>query len=133
MTHNGQCSRASLDSFRKKIENYSYSQQDKLGSGYSSQVYRGHDSRNGKIVAIKVVNLQRVREKGLEEMLMREIKLLQELKHENLLFCYDALMTANNCYIVTDYCGEGDLAAILSVKGIQYQIQEGQELMRVLS
>ena len=81
-------------------------------------MYRGGDVRNGKTVAIRVVNLQRVREKGLEEMLLREIKLLQEVRHENLLQCYDALMTANNCYIVTDYCAEGDLAAVLLAKGM---------------
>jgi len=59
------------------IENYSYSPKDKLGSGYSSEVFKGYDVRTGKSVAIKVINLHKIREKGHEDLLMREIKLLQ--------------------------------------------------------
>ena len=50
-------------------------------------------------------------------MLMREIKLLQELSHQNMISCLDALMTNNNCYIVTDYCPEGDLGSFINKKG----------------
>lgn len=46
---------------KKKIENYSYFQEDKLGSGYSSEVFRGTDERTNTLVAIKVVNLAKVR------------------------------------------------------------------------
>ena len=109
---------------RKKIENYSYSANDKLGSGYSSEVFKGYDVRNGKSVAIKVINLHKIREKGLEGLLMGEIKLLQELRHENLVYCLDALMTTNNCYIVTDHCAEGDLCSFLAKKGKIKIIQE---------
>jgi serine/threonine protein kinase len=66
---------------------------------------------------VKVVSLGKVREKGLEELLNREIRLLKELKHENVISCHDVLMTANNCYIVTEYCPQGDLAALLTKKG----------------
>ena len=87
--------------FRKKIENYSYSLQDRLGSGYSSEVFKGKDDRNHSPVAVKVVSLAKVRSKGLEEMLNREIRLLKDIKHQNVISCLDVLMTANNCYIVT--------------------------------
>jgi len=42
-----------------------------LGSGYSAEVFRGIDERSGKTVAVKVVHLGRIREKGLEELLSR--------------------------------------------------------------
>jgi serine/threonine protein kinase len=57
--------------------------------------------KNGCAVAIKVVNLSKVKSKGLEELLNREIRLLREMKHENIISCLDVLMTSNNCYIVT--------------------------------
>lgn len=133
MSTNGQCPRQSLDSLRKKIESYSYSANDILGSGYSSEVFKGYDVRTGKSVAIKVINLHKIREKGLEDLLMRQIKLLQELKHENVVYCLDALMTSNNCYIVTDHCTEGDLCSFLAKKGKIKIIQEEWALMKDLN
>jgi serine/threonine protein kinase len=76
-------------------------------------------------VAVKVVNLAKVREKGVEEMLKREIKLLRELSHRNVIACRDVLMTANNCYIVTEFCPQGDLAALLAKKGTPPLMQAG--------
>lgn len=64
-----------------------------------------------------MVNLHKVREKGQENLLMREIRLLQEVKHPNLVSCLGAFMSNNNCYIVTDYCAEGDLRSFLVKKG----------------
>jgi serine/threonine protein kinase len=69
-------------------------------------------------VAIKVVSLQKVRAKGLDALLMTEIKLLKELRHEHLIRCLDVLMTPNNCYIVTEHCNENDLASLLARKSI---------------
>lgn len=68
-------------------------------------------------MAVKVVSLAKVRSKGLEEMLKREIRLLKNIKHQNVISCLDILMTANNCYIVTEFCPQGDLASILTKKG----------------
>ena len=78
-------------------------------------------------MAIKVVNLHKVREKSQMDMLMREIKILQELKHENVIACRDVLMTSNNCYIVTDCYPEGDLGKVLAKKSIHCLKQTGLE------
>jgi serine/threonine protein kinase len=42
---------------------------------------------------------------------------LKKINHVNLLKCFDTYNTLNNCYIVTEYCNEGDLASILKKKG----------------
>ena len=76
-------------------------------------------------MAVKVVSLAKVREKGVEEMLKREIRLLRELCHRNIIACRDVLMTANNCYIVTEFCPQGDLAALLAKKGTAPLMQVG--------
>ena len=41
---------------------------------------------------------------------------LKTLKHPNILRCYDVFTTANNCYIITEFCGDGDLAGLLTKK-----------------
>lgn len=49
-------------------------------------------------------------------MLDCEVEALKTLKHPNILRCYDVYSTANNCYIITEFCGDGDLAGLLSKK-----------------
>ena len=49
-----------------------------------------------------------------KEMLDCEIEALKTLNHPNILKCWDVFTTLNNCYIITEYCNEGDLAALLS-------------------
>lgn len=39
------------------------------------------------------------------------------LKHENIIETVDICQTANNVYIVTEYCNQGDLASHLKNKG----------------
>lgn len=40
------------------IDRYQYHETDVLGKGYSSVVYRGSNTTNGELVAIKVVDLR---------------------------------------------------------------------------
>jgi serine/threonine-protein kinase ULK2 len=46
-------------------------------------------------------------------MLEGEIDALKKLSHSNILKCHDIYSTANNCYIITEFCNEGDLEALL--------------------
>lgn len=39
---------------------------------------------------------------------------MKTLHHPNILKCYDVFSTANNCYIITELCNDGDLAGLLS-------------------
>ena len=49
-------------------------------------------------------------------MLDCEIEALRTIKHNNVLKCYDVFTTANNCYIITELCNEGDLSNLISRK-----------------
>lgn len=40
-----------------------------------------------------------------------------QLKHENIIEAVDICQTANNVYIVTEYCNKGDLASHLKNRG----------------
>ena len=46
-------------------------------------------------------------------MLEGEIDALKKLNHTNIMKCYDIYNTVNNCYIITEFCNEGDLENLL--------------------
>jgi serine/threonine protein kinase len=62
-----------------------------------------------EVVAIKIVSLDSLRSKRLEELIFEEIRILQQMNHPNILKFYEALLSDRNCYIVTELCNEGDL------------------------
>jgi serine/threonine protein kinase len=52
-------------------------------------------------VAIKIVELESLKSKKLEELLFSEIDVLKRLNHPNVLRCYDVFTSNRNCYIIT--------------------------------
>lgn len=100
----------------KKIKHYIYHYCDLIGKGNFARVYRGYNTltRNSptileEIVAIKIVSLDALKSKRLEELIFEEIKILQQMSHPNIVKFYEALLSDRNCYIVTQLCNEGDL------------------------
>lgn len=45
----------------KKIKNFVFNQKDQIGKGYSSVVYRGIDDLTKEEIAIKVVELSKIK------------------------------------------------------------------------
>ncbi len=54
---------AQQNELRKRIENYSYGLNDRIGVGFSSTVYRGANESTKDQVAIKVIDLKSIRTK----------------------------------------------------------------------
>lgn len=103
----------SNNDLRKKIEDYSYGLKDVIGRGFSSVVYRGGNDKTKEKVAIKVIDIRAIQGKPEKRMLEGEIDALKKLNHNNVLKCHDIFSTANNCYIITEFCNEGDLEHLL--------------------
>ncbi len=98
---------------KKRIGCYSYHLNDCIGSGYSSQVFKGCKNDNKQIkYAIKVIKLAKM-SKGNYQLLQNEIKILKELDHPNIIKMHDVFYTENNCYIITQYCEGGTLQSNL--------------------
>lgn len=64
-------------------------------------------------MAIKVIDIRSFKDKIGKQMLEGEIDALRKLNHVNILKCYDVYSTVNNCYIITEFCTEGDLQNLL--------------------
>ncbi|CBY14057.1 unnamed protein product [Oikopleura dioica] len=87
-----------------------------LGEGTFATVYKAKDllDPHGRIVAIKKIKLGDRREArdGINRTALREIKLLQELKHENIIELVDVFGQKSNISLVLDFM-ETDLADLI--------------------
>ena len=56
-----------------------------------------------------MISLDELKSRHLEELVFEEIRILQLLKHPNVLGFVEALLSERNCYIVTKLCRDGSL------------------------
>jgi serine/threonine-protein kinase ULK/ATG1 len=127
MNFNMQAGRQPGSDLRKKIEDYSYGLSDVIGKGYSSLVFKGINEKTREIVAIKVIDVKAFKDRIGKQMLEGEIEALRKLNHVNILKCYDVYSTVNNCYIITEFCTEGDTIPVFRdiYKGFKYLANRG--------
>ena len=101
----------------KKINNYNFKLSDIIGRGAFSTVYKGYEETTEELVAIKVVELNKIQSSTLLKLLHSEVDILKSVKHPNVLKCYDVYFSASNCYIVTEFCNGGDLRSMIAKQG----------------
>lgn len=78
-----------------------FQQLEKLGEGTYATVYKGRNRATGQLVALKEINLDS--EEGTPSTAIREISLMKELKHENIMTLYDVIHTENKLNLVFEY------------------------------
>ncbi|XP_026463823.1 cyclin-dependent kinase 7 isoform X1 [Ctenocephalides felis] len=85
-----------------------------LGEGQFATVYQSRDTRDDSIVAIKKIKLgSRAEAKdGINRTALREIKLLQELRHENIIGLLDSFGHDSEVSLVFDFM-DTDLEVII--------------------
>lgn len=65
-------------------------------------VYKGKHKKTGEIVAMKKIRLESDDE-GIPSTAIREISLLKELKHPNIVSLLDVLMEESKLYLIFEY------------------------------
>ncbi len=120
----------------KIVENYILER--KIGSGQFGDVYKGYNRLNNQDIAVKVV--QRKLIKGFfqmsgkfNELLENEIKVLRTCNNENIIKLYDIKKTANNFYLILEFCNEGDLSEYLKQKGYLTEDEAVEFLLQILN
>ena len=95
-----------------------------LGRGAYGFVYRGVHRQTGKEYAIKKTHIDN-RNDGIPSTTIREIAILMELEHQNIVQLHDTVMQENDIYFVQEYCNT-DLAKHL------HHLNDGQNLHQTL-
>uniref|UniRef100_A0A1B0GAL7 Protein kinase domain-containing protein n=2 Tax=Glossina TaxID=44049 RepID=A0A1B0GAL7_GLOMM len=75
---------------------------EKIGEGTYGVVYKGRNKITGQIVAMKKIRLESDDE-GIPSTAIREISLLKELKHPNIVCLEDVLMEENRLYLIFEF------------------------------
>ncbi|RPA86311.1 Pkinase-domain-containing protein, partial [Ascobolus immersus RN42] len=82
-----------------------------VGEGTYGYVYKAKNTFTGALVALKKLRMEGERD-GFPVTAVREMKLLQSLRHENILCLYEMMVENNACFMVFEYM-DHDLTGIL--------------------
>ena len=110
-----------------------YQKLEKIGEGTYGVVYKAKDRIHSNIVALKKIRLE-AEDEGIPSTAIREISLLKELQHPNIVRLYDVVHTERTLTLVFEYLDQ-DLKKYLDVletgldptivKSFLYQLLEG--------
>ncbi|KAF2728532.1 Pkinase-domain-containing protein [Polyplosphaeria fusca] len=112
----------------------SFQQLEKLGEGTYATVFKGRNRQTGELVALKEIHLDS--EEGTPSTAIREISLMKELKHENIVLLHDVIHTENKLMLVFEFMDKdlkrymdsrGDRGALdpPTIKSFMYQLLRG--------
>lgn len=98
------------------------------------QVFKGRNRQTGELVALKEIHLDS--EEGTPSTAIREISLMKELKHENIVGLHDVIHTENKLMLVFEHMDgdlkkymdtHGDRGALqpMTIKSFMYQLLKG--------
>ena len=106
-----------------KSKESKYTKTSKLGEGTYGVVYRAKDQKGQEIYALKKIRLQ-AEEEGIPSTAIREISLLKELDHINIVKLYEVLHSPKKLTLVFEYV-EQDLRKLMDSangKGLEMKL-----------
>ncbi|XP_043102548.1 serine/threonine-protein kinase ULK1a [Puntigrus tetrazona] len=100
----------------ESVGRFEFNRKDLIGHGAFAVVFRGrHKQKHDFEVAVKCINKKNLAKS--QSLLGKEIRILKELKHENIVSLLDFQEISGCVYLVMEYCNGGDLAEYLHSKG----------------
>ncbi|XP_041644167.1 serine/threonine-protein kinase ULK1a [Cheilinus undulatus] len=121
----------------ESVGKFEFNRKDLIGHGAFAVVFKGrHKEKRDWEVAVKCINKKNLAKS--QSLLGKEIKILKELKHENIVRLLDYQEIGGCVYLVMEYCNGGDLAEYLHSKGtlsedtIRVFLQQIAQAMKVL-
>lgn len=118
------------DTMPKQVDNYILER--KIGAGQFGEVYKGFNKFNGQDIAVKVVRRDLLKGKFLE-LLENEIKVLKSCDNPNIIKLYDMKKTANNFYLILEFCNEGDMGDYLKARKYITEEEAVEYLIQILN
>lgn len=75
---------------------------EKIGEGTYGVVYKGKNKKSGELVALKKIRLES-EDEGVPATAIREISILKELRHPNIVALEDVLMEEHRLYLIFEF------------------------------
>jgi len=110
-----------------------YQKMEKVGEGTYGVVYKARDKMSGEIVALKKTRLE-AEDEGVPSTAIREISLLRELNHPNIVDLKDVVHAESKLYLVFEFLDQdlkkymdhvGKKLKPMLIKSYLYQILQG--------
>merc|ERR1712004_746042 len=102
--------------FEGAVKMQKYEKLEKIGEGTYGTVFKAKNRESGEIVALKRVRLDDDDE-GVPSSALREICLLKELKHPNIVALHDVLHSERKLTLVFEHCDQVEF--ILTISGLE--------------
>ncbi|XP_026125820.1 serine/threonine-protein kinase ULK1-like isoform X1 [Carassius auratus] len=100
----------------ESVGKFEFNRKDLIGHGAFAVVFKGRNKQKHDFeVAVKCINKKNLAKS--QSLLGKEIRILKELKHENIVSLLDFQEISGCVYLVMEYCNGGDLAEYLHSKG----------------
>ena len=112
----------------QKVDRYRF--QQLIGKGSSSEVYRAHDMRLYRDVAIKVFDPDARRTSEILERFMKEARIQARLEHANIVPIYDLLEHRKRMFLVMRFVHGQNLRRIIERRGHALDPLEALAYMR---
>lgn len=90
-------------------------QKKSIGKGSFSKIYVGTSISTGEQIAVKIIKKSNVKN---ENVILREIKIMSMIKHQNVLCLLDVLVSNNKYYLIMEYCDMGDLKEYMKCRNL---------------
>ena len=101
------------------LESFShYRVVEKIGEGGMGVVYRAHDERLERDVAIKVLPEERAIDEAARSQLLNEARAASALNHPNICTIYDVGLEGGRLYIAMEFCDGQPLKATIPSEGL---------------
>ncbi|CAG8519762.1 2110_t:CDS:2 [Acaulospora morrowiae] len=107
-----------------------YNKEKKIGEGTYAKVYKGTERETGRVVAIKKIKLVQteIGFQGIEISAVREVKVLRELRHPNIIELIDIYSHQTNLQLVLEYL-DSDLEMIIKDKSLVFMSADTKSWM----
>jgi serine/threonine protein kinase len=92
-----------------------YQKLEKIGEGTYGVVYKARDRNTGEVIALKKIRLE-ADDEGVPSTAIREISLLKELPHPNIVHLKDVVHTETKLYLIFEYL-DHDLKKHMEARG----------------
>ena len=80
-----------------------YEKLEKIGEGTYGVVYKCRDKNTSQLIALKKIRLEH-EDEGIPSTAIREISLLKEIEHPNVVQLINVISSEHKLYLIFDFC-----------------------------